>query len=66
MDIPYMVPFRGLSEAGEIDPDMAMEIASNVTTSFFDKHLKGENVDMSELDNQYEMLNLNISSGIQN
>ncbi len=58
MDIPYMIPLNALSEAGEIDPDLAMMITTSVLTSFFDRHLKDKDVDMQALAKKYDKLDL--------
>jgi hypothetical protein len=63
MDIPLMIPVKALSQAGEIDPDLAIEISGKMITSFFDKHLKNKDVDLSLLDTEYEMLNLKVFKG---
>jgi hypothetical protein len=63
MDIPYMIPVKALSQAGEIDPDLAIEISGKVITSFFNKHLKHKDVDLSLLNSEYEMLELNVFEG---
>jgi predicted dienelactone hydrolase len=63
MDIPYMIPVKALSQAGEIDPDLAIEITGKLITSFFDKHLKNKDIDLSLLDSEYEMLDLNVFKG---
>ncbi|MCA0131713.1 alpha/beta hydrolase [Winogradskyella alexanderae] len=63
MDIPYMIPVKTLSQAGEIDPDLAIEITSKVVTAFFDKHLKNKETDLTALDADYDMLNLNVFEG---
>jgi len=63
MDIPYMIPLKALSLAGAIDPDLAIEIASKVTTSFFDRHLKNKEVDLNSLNSEYELLDLNVFKG---
>lgn len=60
MDIPYMIPVKTLSQAGSIDPDLAIEITSKVVTAFFDKHLKNKETDLKSLGSDYDMLNLNI------
>lgn len=60
MDIPFMIPFQSLSEAGDIDPEMGIEITSKLVTSFFDKHLKNKDIDVKALDEKYELLNLTI------
>jgi hypothetical protein len=63
MDIPYMIPLKSLSQAGDIDPDLAIEITSKVLTSFFDKHLKDKDLDLSLLSSDYEMLKFSIFKG---
>jgi hypothetical protein len=63
MDIPYMIPVRSLSQAGAIDPDLAMEITRKVVTSFFDKHLKNKDIDMNVLNSEYEMLKIEAFNG---
>lgn len=60
MDIPFMIPVKSLSQAGDIDPNLAMEITNKVIVSFFDKHLKNKEVEMSKLESEYELLNLKI------
>ncbi|MCA6075029.1 alpha/beta hydrolase family protein [Fulvivirga sedimenti] len=64
MDIPYMIPVRALSQAGQIDPDLAMKITGRLTTSFFNRHLKNDGTSPVEtLDSTYEMLEMNIYKG---
>jgi len=63
MDIPYMIPVRALSQAGDIDPDLAMAITRKVVTSFFDKYLKNKALDMNALNSEYEMLKLSVFKG---
>jgi len=63
MDIPYMVPLKALSQAGDIDPDLAIEITGRVVTSFFDKHLKNKEIGMRALSSEYKILDMNISKG---
>lgn len=63
MDIPYMIPVRSLSQAGTIDPDLAIEITRKVVTAFFDKHLKSKAIDLNALDSEYEMLKLHSFKG---
>jgi len=63
MDIPYMIPLNVLSQAGNIDPDLAIEITRKVVTSFFDKHLKNKEIDLNALNSEYEMLDINIFKG---
>lgn len=63
MDIPYMIPLRSLSQAGDIDPDLAMEITRRVVTSFFDKHLKNKAIDLNDLNSEHDMLKLKTFKG---
>lgn len=63
MDIPYMVPLRAVSQAGAIDPDLAIEIATNAVLSFFDNHLKNKATDMHSLNSEYDFLELSIYKG---
>ena len=58
MDIPFMIPIRALSQAGDIDPDLAMEITRKLVTAFFDKHLKKDTMDLLALESEYDMLNI--------
>jgi hypothetical protein len=53
-----MIPVKALSQAGDIDPGLAIEITGTVVTSFFDKHLKNKDIDLNALDQEYEMLEL--------
>ncbi|MEM1137138.1 MAG: hypothetical protein AAGI07_14970 [Bacteroidota bacterium] len=63
MDIPYMIPIQSLNQAGSIDHDTAIEITTNLLCAFFDKHLKNEEVKMSDLPLKYKLLELNIFKG---
>lgn len=63
MDIPFMIPIRTLSQAGNIDPYLSMEITTKVVTSFFDKHLKQKDIDLDDLGAEYDMLELNVFKG---
>lgn len=63
MDIPYMIPLKSLSQAGDIDPYLAGEITENLLISFFDKHLKNHKINMNSLKSEYDMLELNIYVG---
>jgi hypothetical protein len=58
-----MIPVKPLSLAGAIDPDLAIEISGKLITSFFDKHLKNKDVDLSLLSSEYEMLELYVFKG---
>ena len=63
MDIPFMIPLQTLSQAGSIDPDLGMEITTRTVSSFFDKHLKQNDIDLSVLGVEYDMLNLTVYEG---
>ena len=60
MDIPFMIPLEVLSQSGDIEPEMGIEITSRLVTSFFDRHLKNRDVDFDSLESKYDRLNLNI------
>lgn len=60
MDIPLMIPMRGVSQAGSIDPQLAIAITTKLLVAFFDKHLKKENVNMATLSSSYKQLQLKI------
>lgn len=63
MDIPFIVPLQALNQAGDIDPNLAIEIASKTVSSFFDKHLKHQEINMQALSAQYNMLEMHIHQG---
>lgn len=63
MDIPYMIPVKALSQAGDIDPNLAIEITSKVVTAFFDKHLKNKEIDLNTLNSKYKLLELKTFKG---
>ena len=59
MDIPLMVPFQAVSEAGDIQPELGLEITSNLVISFFDRHLKQKSNEIQSLTYKYDELILN-------
>jgi dienelactone hydrolase len=61
MDIPLMIPVNAINQAGSIDPYLALEITNELVVSFFDKHLKNQKIDLTKLNSNYEMLELDIS-----
>jgi predicted dienelactone hydrolase len=65
MDIPFMIPVETISQAGDIDPNLGIEITSKLIISFFDSYLKNKAVDFNLLDSEYEQLNLKIHPGEQ-
>ncbi|MUP45979.1 hypothetical protein E0K83_09515 [Gramella sp. BOM4] len=60
MDIPFMIPLKELSQAGEIDPYLGMQLTTKLVISFFDKHLKKKNLDINSLASEYDSLELSI------
>lgn len=61
MDVPFMIPVRSLSRAGDIDPYLGTEIVTKLLTSFFDKHLKNKaDCDPQKIDEEYELLEMNV------
>ena len=63
MDIPHMIPLKALSQAGDIDPDLATEMTTKLIISVFDKHLKNKKIDVNALALAYPMLELKIHQG---
>jgi predicted dienelactone hydrolase len=60
MDIPFMVPVQALSMAGNIDPNLATDITTELLTSFFDKYLKSIDLNLQSISSEYELLELTI------
>jgi hypothetical protein len=58
-----MIPIQTLSQAGNIDPYLSMEITTKVVTSFFDKHLKQKDIDLNDLGAEYDRLELHVFKG---
>ena len=52
MDIPHMIPLAALSQAGAIDPHVAIETINAVVRSFFDEQLKGKEIDLNGLNSE--------------
>ncbi|WP_339917416.1 hypothetical protein [Yeosuana marina] len=63
MDIPFMIHFKSLSQAGDIKPELGIEITSKLVTSFFDSYLKKKTIDFNLLNSEYDQLNLKIYRG---
>ena len=63
MDIPLMVPFRSLSQAGTVDPRLSLDLTNQLVVTFFDKHLKGRPVDLATIGAKHEMLDVEIFKG---
>jgi hypothetical protein len=60
MDIPFMIPINSINEAGTIDPNVAINIASDVVVSFFNKYLKNQNIDINSLNSKHKELTLSL------
>ena len=58
MDIPFMVPYQSLSEAGSINPELGIEITNSLLMSYFNAHLKKKPNTILELPNTYNQLHL--------
>ena len=66
MDIPFMIPVPSLSGSGSIDPELGMEIITQLVAGFFDTHLKHrESVNLKALPERYEALELNVYEGME-
>jgi pimeloyl-ACP methyl ester carboxylesterase len=63
MDIPLMIPFRSLSEAGAIDPRKGLKITGEAVTFFFDTHLQNKKRDLKRLSDEIQELEISIYSG---
>lgn len=64
MDIPFMIPVNALAGTGTIDPYEGMEIVTNLTTAFFDKHLKNEpEADPEQVGEAYGLLKMTVHVG---
>ena len=66
MDIPLMIPYTGLSEAGTINPKKGLEITNSLLTEFFGHHLKTSELGMDDLSTEFQELELNIYKGRRN
>ena len=56
MDIPFMINLSLINEAGDIEPEQAIEITSKVVVDFFNKYLNKENLNILDVANQYPEL----------
>lgn len=63
MDIPFMVPVQAVNQAGSIDPQKGIEIASSAVKVFFDRHLKHQDADVTRVSSKYEALQLTTYTG---
>ncbi len=53
MDIPLMVNFAAVNEAGSIDPLKAYKVANSLIIQFFDKYLLNKSIDILEMENEF-------------
>lgn len=58
MDIPLMFPNKKLSEAGEINAKLGIEITNKLLVSFFDTHLKNKENNIELLGKDYQELDI--------
>jgi hypothetical protein len=58
MDIPFMIPYKMLSEAGDIQPKEGIEITNNLVLRFFDRHLKNISADIESIQNEYDKVTI--------
>ncbi|MFK7773369.1 MAG: alpha/beta hydrolase family protein [Saprospiraceae bacterium] len=56
MDIPFMINSSLINEAGEIEPEQAIEITAKVVVDFFNKYLNNENINILEVAKEYPEL----------
>lgn len=58
MDIPLIVNFSLINEAGNIEPNKATEITAKIVVKFFKKYLNEENNNLLELSKKYSELEI--------
>lgn len=63
MDIPFMIPVTTISQAGTIDPSLAMEATNALLLAFFNQELKQNPMNTKELIADYSMLELQFYDG---
>lgn len=63
MDIPFMIPVTTISQAGTIDPSLAMEATNALLLAFFNQELKQNPMNTKELISNYSMLELQFYDG---
>ncbi len=64
MDIPFMIPVKSLAGTGEIDPYLGTEIITELLSSFFDRHLKGQpDQDPQRIAEHYDLLEMKVYAG---
>jgi predicted dienelactone hydrolase len=56
MDIPYMINLKQINEAGTIDKVRASAISADLVIGFFERYLKGKEVDLEQLSEKYPEL----------
>lgn len=53
MDIPLLVNFAAVNEAGNIDPFTDYKVANSLIIQFFDKYLLNKSIDIFEMENEF-------------
>ncbi len=62
MDIPLMINFSAVNEAGNIDPFKAYKAVNSLVIEFFDKYLMDQSNDISKLEKEFQGI-ISIDSG---
>ncbi|MGW1454391.1 alpha/beta hydrolase family protein [Salegentibacter agarivorans] len=58
MDIPLMVNFAAVNEAGSIDPFKAYKITNSLIINFFDKYLLNKSIKIAEMEKEFTEINI--------
>ncbi|WBL24018.1 hypothetical protein PBT89_01855 [Zunongwangia sp. HRR-M8] len=58
MDIPLMVNFSGINQAGSIAPLKAYKITNSLVLNFFDKYLLNKPINISAIENKFKEVNV--------
>lgn len=61
MDIPFMIPIKGLAQTGDIDPELGIKITNDLILSFFNKHIKNDkNAEPEKIATTHELVNMTV------
>ena len=53
-DIPLLIPIQVVNQAGDMDPNRAIELINDYTIAFFERYLKGDQeTKVTELNRKY-------------
>jgi predicted dienelactone hydrolase len=58
MDIPLMINFSAINEAGNIDPFKAYKASSSLIVSFFDQYLMGSSKNFQKIENEFQEITI--------